>query len=105
MECAPAFDYARARHYVEFRPDTTADPTTDLPPGPNTKQSVPSTTRAIFDSPNAKLTLDLRYVPEAVADDVQRPKVELKELDLTAQGHLGLSVCADMDLAEGQAVW
>ncbi|KIJ55275.1 glycoside hydrolase family 15 protein [Sphaerobolus stellatus SS14] len=105
MECAPAFNYARSAHRLAFRPDTTSDPSNDLPPGPNSKTSIPSTTKALFLSPDAKLNLELRYVPESAADDVPLPKVDFKSLDLRPQGHLGLSACADMELSIGQSVW
>jgi hypothetical protein len=82
-----------------------ADPNLDLPPGPNSAFSQPSINKALFDSPDAKISLDIRYVPVSVSEDVCMPKVALQELDLTSKGHLGLSVCADMKLEEGQIVW
>lgn len=83
----------------------SADPHIDFPPNPNSKTSQPSIKKAVFNSPEAKLSLDLRYVPESVSEDVRLPQVTLKELDLRGQGHLGLSVYADMELEEGQVVW
>jgi len=107
MECAPAFNYARSIHKLEFQLDGSADPATDLPPSPNSNPSIstPSTTKALFLSPDAKLNLELRYVPESLTEDVPRPQVQLKALDLRTKGHLGLSAYADMELEVGQSVW
>jgi hypothetical protein len=103
MECAPAFNYARSPHITEFVPDFSADPTNH---NINLSSSQPIVQeKALFSSPNAKLSLDLRYVPEATAECVTRPEVKLQVLDLKSKGHLGIGVFCDMVLDEGQAVW
>lgn len=88
MECAPAFDYARAKHTTSIIPD-------DSQVGPNQN-------KVLFES--EKLKLDLRYVSESTMEDVPAPTVELKYLDLTGKGHLGPSAYCDLDLHEGQVV-
>lgn len=87
MECAPAFDYARARHETDFVADTSVVPTDQ--------------TKVVFKS--EQLSLDLRYVADG-ADSIQPPAVKLKPLDLSKQGHLGLAACADIDMYDGQVV-
>ncbi|GJJ11328.1 hypothetical protein Clacol_005560 [Clathrus columnatus] len=98
MECAPAFNYARSSHTLSLLPDYSADPTINYVSG-----TLPQ--RAHFSSSEAKLNLDLRVVPDIMGDFATTPDVVLKSFDLRQQGHLGLSVCADMALEEGQAVW
>jgi len=88
MECAPAFDYARAQHTTEIIPDDSHQGGTQ--------------NKVLFKS--GKLNLDLRYLSEHTLDHVDVPTVDLKILDLTPKGHLGLSVYCDLDLSEGQAV-
>lgn len=88
MECAPAFDYARGKHSTEIIPDDS--------------HAGAVQNKVLFKS--EKLKLDLRYVAESTMEDVHEPVVELKYLDLTPKGHLGLSVYCDLDLHEGQVV-
>ncbi|KAG8836036.1 hypothetical protein FRC17_010500 [Serendipita sp. 399] len=88
MECAPAFDYARARHKTELVVDDSI---------PDEAQK-----KVVFTS--SSLTLDLRYVVESVLDGVAVPEIKFESLDLQSQGHLGLSVCAEFELCEGQVV-
>lgn len=87
MECAPAFDYARAPHTTDILPDTSVE---------KTNQS-----KAVFKSD--QLTLDLRYVAEGV-DGIKEPSVQLRPLDLSKRGHLGPAVCSEFELHDGQAV-
>lgn len=96
MECAPAFNYARSSHTLELLPDYSADPTIKAPQPHN---------RAYFSSLEAQTELDLRFVPDILGDFAPLPEVNLKPLDLRKQGHLGISVCSDILLEEGQAVW
>lgn len=103
MECAPAFNYARSPHTTELIPDLSADPTNDNIDPFSSEHTVQE--KAMFSSPDANLSLDLRYVPEATADGVARPMVKLQLFDLSSRGHLGPGVCCDMILEEGQAVW
>ena len=93
MECAPAFDYARATHETSIISDETI-PVAEDGPTPHKK--------AIFKSKD--LTLDLRFVTESTIDSVPCPVSELQELDLSERGHKGLAVYMDLDLEEGQAV-
>ena len=88
VECAPAFNYARSSHTMEIIRD----------------ESIPvkDQSKVLFKS--EALSLDLRYVPESTIEDVPVPEVNLRELDLTEKGHLGLSACVDLALTEGQAV-
>lgn len=88
MECAPAFDYARAKHTMDIIPD-------DSHPGEGQN-------KVLFKSDH--LNLDLRSLGEHTMECVDDPMVDLKILDLTPKGHLGLSACCDLDLEEGQAV-
>ncbi|KAH7104992.1 Six-hairpin glycosidase [Auriculariales sp. MPI-PUGE-AT-0066] len=87
VECAPAFDYARASHTMTFKVDATAP--------------VVGQQTAVFSS--SDLTLDLRYVVQGT-EDVAAPSVELNEFDLRKQGHKGTSVSADFELVAGQSV-
>jgi len=85
MECAPAFDYARAAHETEI--DNKA-------------------MRADFLCPE-HVNLDLRWVvsngshPKA---GLSEPEIELDHLDLSERGHKGLGVTAKFTLEEGQSV-
>lgn len=88
MECAPAFDYARAKHSTEIVADHS--------------HAGASQKKVLFKS--EKLNLDLRYVAENTMDDVEAPVVKLDYLDLMKKGHLGMSAFCDLDLEEGQAV-
>ncbi|KAI5120458.1 hypothetical protein M0805_008505 [Coniferiporia weirii] len=112
VECCPAFDYARAKHHTSIIPDDSIpDSLTSPPNSPTSDSALPAQTKALFHSD--ALTLDLRYVAEVQADDgsgvsqgcaTRPPVVQLRTLDLSAQGHLGEGVCCDLDLEEGQAV-
>ncbi|GJN89075.1 hypothetical protein Rhopal_002049-T1 [Rhodotorula paludigena] len=85
MECAPAFDYARASH------ETSLD---------NKAQ------RADFKCPQ-HLDLDLRWVVsngEHGPEEQPEPVVEMDYLDLSERGHKGLGVTAKFTLKEGQSV-
>ena len=88
MECAPAFDYARANHVTEIVPDDS--------------HSGGAQNKALFKSDH--LNLDLRYLSENTMECINPPSVDLKILDLMPKGHLGLSAYCDLDLQEGQAV-
>ena len=88
MECAPAFDYARAKHTTDIIPD-------DSHQGAHQK-------KVLFKSDN--INLDLRYLCENTMDHGSNPTVHLNILDLTPKGHLGLSAYCDLDLEEGQVV-
>ncbi|SJL17651.1 related to glycosyl hydrolase, family 15 [Armillaria ostoyae] len=88
MQCAPAFDYARAEHTTTIHDDpSSADPQR----------------KATFVSKDC--ALDLRYVVDSTMDNVACPSVELHPLDLSDKGHKGLGVYADLSLDEGQCVW
>ncbi|GAA5870821.1 hypothetical protein JCM1840_006813 [Sporobolomyces johnsonii] len=84
MECAPAFDYARAAH------ETTLD-------NPNST--------AAFSCPE-HLNLDLRWVINLGEhpDGQTPPSVEMDYLDLSERGHKGLGVTCKFTLYEGQSV-
>ncbi|KAG8928633.1 hypothetical protein FRC02_006645 [Tulasnella sp. 418] len=99
VEIAPAFDYGRAAHKMEFVHDDSTSPLEK----PQKK--------VVFTSKD--LTLDLRYVcdtsSERQATDAQGnllpyPSLEFKELDLRSQGHQGLSAYAEFSLSEGHAI-
>lgn len=104
MECAPAFNYARSPHTTEILPDFSADLTNGNTRDLSSSQP-PEQEKALFSSPDANLSLDLRYVCAATAEGVTLPKVDLRILDLSGKGHLGPAVSCDMILEEGQAVW
>jgi hypothetical protein len=89
VECAPAFNYARNPHVTSIVDDDS------IPFGIRQK-------KALFES--ADLTLDLRYIPEKLSDDIEMPVVHFTTLDLSAKGHKGLAVQAFIHLVEGQAV-
>lgn len=97
LECAPAFNYARSPHKTEIVQDGSIAQTVD-------EASATVHMKALFQSTEAKLNLDLRYVPESSLDNVPEPKIELELLDLTKKGHLGPSVSCEFELREGQAV-
>jgi GH15 family glucan-1,4-alpha-glucosidase len=88
VECAPAFDYARAKHTTEIVSDDS------YPGGGQAK--------AFFKSDQLKV--DLRYVGESTMECVDDPLVELKLLDLSQKGHLGPAAYCDLELVEGQVV-
>ncbi|KAK0222284.1 glycoside hydrolase family 15 protein [Armillaria fumosa] len=88
MECAPAFDYARAEHTTTIHDDPSST-------NPQNKVTFVSKDCA----------LDLRYVVDSTMDNVACPSVELRLLDLSKKGHKGLGVHADLSLDEGQCVW
>lgn len=94
VECAPAFHYALDEHRTSLVPDDT------IPA--NGENSSDRQKKALFESND--LSLDLRFIAESVVDGVPSPSVHLHTLDLTPQGHKGLSVCVDLDLTEGQVV-
>ncbi|KZT69354.1 glycoside hydrolase family 15 protein [Daedalea quercina L-15889] len=98
MECAPAFDYARAPHTTSFPPDTSI-PTLSSP-----APSRPGHTKALFECPRAGLALDLRLVAESALENVAAPAIALGPLDLRARGHQGPGACAAFVLGEGQVV-
>lgn len=88
MECAPAFDYARAEH------------TTTIGSDPNRSSDLQNT--VMFTS--AAVKLDLRYVTDTTMTDVSEPSLSYGELDLRKKGHKGMSVYSEFELAEGQVV-
>ena len=94
VECAPAFNYALAEHRTLLVPDDSIPATGEDAP---VKQK-----KAVFESDD--LSLDLRFVAESVIDGVSSPSVEFQTFDLRPCGHKGISVCADLDLVEGQVV-
>ena len=100
VECAPAFNYARSPHTTSLEPDTSvAAPAPEPPTSP-----VSPHLKAVFDSPDARLRLDLRYVAEYTLDDVGNPDVKLEYLDLGSKGHKGRGVWTEILLREGQVV-
>ena len=101
MECAPAFNYGRSPHKTEIIIDSSIpspNPCEYASPSANTHM------KALFTSPEASLDLDLRYVPDSSLENVPEPDIKLEILDLQSKGHLGLSVCCQFELVEGQAV-
>ncbi|OBZ71553.1 Uncharacterized protein C4H3.03c [Grifola frondosa] len=97
VECAPAFNYARSSHTTQLIPDTSV-------PAPFQPSACSPHMKALFVSPEAGLSLDLRYIAESALENIAEPAVELQLLDLTNKGHLGMSVFCDLELKEGQAV-
>ncbi|KAH9060861.1 glycoside hydrolase family 15 protein [Lactarius vividus] len=91
VECAPAFNYALAKHHTSLVSDGS------IPAVGGAAQK-----KALFESDD--LSLDLRFIAESVIDGVPSPSVEFQTLDLRSRGHKGLSVSADLDLVEGQVV-
>ncbi|BGP15947.1 hypothetical protein JCM10213v2_003939 [Rhodosporidiobolus nylandii] len=85
VECAPAFDYARASHDTKI----------------NNGQSTASFTGS------GHVDLDLRWVvsngPQPF-DGQKEPIVDMDYLDLSERGHKGLGVTAKFTLQEGQSV-
>ncbi|GAA5970813.1 hypothetical protein JCM11641_004464 [Rhodosporidiobolus odoratus] len=85
LECAPAFDYARAGHE------------TQIDNGSN---------KATFTCPE-HLNLDLRWVVdngEHPKEGQEPPVIDMDYLDLSERGHKGLGVTAKFTLHEGQSV-
>lgn len=99
MECAPAFDYARAAHETTFPVDNSIPAIFAAD-----KPAEQTHRKALFTSQAAALALDLRFVAESTLENVAAPEVCLGELDLSAAGHKGLGACADIALKEGQVV-
>ncbi len=99
VECAPAFNYARSPHTTSIEVDTSV-----ASPEPSNTSPVSPHLRAVFDSPDAKLKLDLRYTAEFTLDDVGDPEVKLNYLDLDDKGHKGRGVWTEILLREGQVV-
>ncbi|KAG2127043.1 glycoside hydrolase family 15 protein [Suillus cothurnatus] len=109
VECAPAFNYARDPHATQIVPDDT------IPLQFSKQNKVVFTSRpaaspylASGASPqstsHSPLTLDLRFLPESLLDNVPLPEVSLETLNLSAKGHLGLAAQAEFTLVEGQRV-
>ncbi|PIL34777.1 hypothetical protein GSI_02564 [Ganoderma sinense ZZ0214-1] len=102
VECAPAFNYARSPHTTTLETDTSV--ALAAPSSPSSPSSAPPHLKAVFDSPDAGLKLDLRYVSEYTLDDVGEPGVQLHYLDLEEKGHKGQGVWTEILLKEGQVV-
>ncbi|KAG2038837.1 glycoside hydrolase family 15 protein [Suillus americanus] len=109
VECAPAFNYARDPHATQIVPDDT------IPLQFSKQNKVVFTSRpaaspylASGASPqntsHNPLTLDLRFLPESLLDNVPVPEVSLETLNLSAKGHLGLAAQTELTLVEGQRV-
>lgn len=84
MECAPAFDYARAGHETKLKSDTWAE----------------------FTCPE-HIDLDLRCIPTSTAyakKHTTPPEITFDTLDLSERGHKGLGVTASFTLREGQSL-
>ncbi|KAJ3985820.1 glycoside hydrolase family 15 protein [Lentinula detonsa] len=88
MQCAPAFNYARSSHTTTIEEDSSS--------------FISQQQKAVFVSD--ALTLDLRYVTDSLLDNVHAPEVKFQFLDLSAKGHKGPAVSAEMTLHEGQVV-
>ncbi|KAJ3799957.1 glycoside hydrolase family 15 protein [Lentinula aff. detonsa] len=88
MQCAPAFNYARSSHTTTIEEDSSS--------------FISQQQKAVFVSD--ALTLDLRYVTDSLLDNVHPPEVQFQFLDLSAKGHKGPAVSAEMTLHEGQVV-
>ena len=108
MECCPAFNYAMSKHETSIIPDDSildaSLASSPKSPGSPTSADQPMSSpqlKAVFQSDG--LSLDLRYVSECQGDVAAAP-VELELLDLSERGHLGLGVCSDLNLVEGQVV-
>ncbi|KAI0671268.1 glycoside hydrolase family 15 protein [Trametes maxima] len=97
VECAPAFNYARSAHTTDLVLDTSV--ALALSPASRHPHN-----KALFQSPDAKLDLDLRYVTESNLENVSEPEVQLNLLDLSAKGHKGPGVWTELELKEGQVV-
>ncbi|KAI0321665.1 glycoside hydrolase family 15 protein [Amylostereum chailletii] len=92
VECAPAFDYARATHDTILVADDSISP----------KNGRSEQKKAVFKS--EALTLDLRFVADSTIDHIAPPSTELHLLDLSTDGHKGPAVCMDLELVEGQTI-
>ncbi|KAJ3853653.1 glycoside hydrolase family 15 protein, partial [Lentinula lateritia] len=88
VQCAPAFDYARSSHTTTIIEDNSS--------------SVSQQQKAVFVSD--ALTLDLRCVTDSLLENVRPPEINFQLLDLSAKGHKGPAVSAEMTLYEGQVV-
>ncbi|OSC98195.1 glycoside hydrolase family 15 protein [Trametes coccinea BRFM310] len=97
VECAPAFNYARSAHTTEILVDTSV--AVSWSPDPRDPHH-----KALFSSPEANLTMDLRYVAESTLDNVPEPEVKLDLLDLSEKGHKGPGAWTQLELKEGQIV-
>ncbi|KAH9919187.1 glycoside hydrolase family 15 protein [Epithele typhae] len=97
VECAPAFNYARSSHTTEIFIDPSV--ASSSPTSPRSGHQ-----KALFSSPEANLTLDLRWVGESALENVDVPMLELSPLDLDSKGHKGKGVYTEVVLREGQAV-
>ncbi|KAI0642834.1 glycoside hydrolase family 15 protein [Trametes meyenii] len=97
VECAPAFNYARSAHTTDLVLDTSV--ALALSPASRHPHN-----KAFFQSPDAGLDLDLRYVTESSLENVPEPEVQLNLLDLSAKGHKGPGVWTELELKEGQVV-
>ena len=102
MECAPAFDYARAKHMT-----TLIAPTTSID-SPNCVHLASSNPVAHFEC-DSHINMDLRFITSASdstsgSDKMHHPKIEMDYLDLSSRGHLGLGVTSDFLLKEGESV-
>ncbi|GAA6062500.1 hypothetical protein JCM10212_006349 [Sporobolomyces blumeae] len=85
IECAPAFDYARASHETKIDNENAV---------------------ATFTCPE-HLDLDLRWVVDLGDHPIhgqKAPKVEVDYLDLSERGHKGLGVTCTVTLEEGQSL-
>ena len=102
MECAPAFDYARAKHVTTLSPPTSADAAHCI-------HLASSNPVAVFEC-DSHINMDLRFVtsPSTAAPGVDgkmsHPKIEMDYLDLSARGFQGLGVTSDFALKEGESV-
>ncbi|KAG1884041.1 glycoside hydrolase family 15 protein, partial [Suillus subluteus] len=109
VECAPAFNYARDPHATQIVPDDT------IPLQFSKQNKVVFTSRPAAspylasgassqNTSHDPLTLDLRFLPESLLDNVPVPEVSLETLNLSAKGHLGLAAQTELTLVEGQRV-
>ncbi|KAG2130783.1 glycoside hydrolase family 15 protein [Suillus bovinus] len=109
VECAPAFNYARDPHATQIVPDDT------IPLQFSKQNKVVFTSRPAAspylekgagaqNTAHSPLTLDLRFLPESLLENVPVPEVSLKTLNLSAKGHLGLAAQTELTLVEGQRV-
>ena len=103
MECAPAFDYARAKHLT-----TLTAPTTSID-SPNCIHLASSNPIAVFEC-DSHINMDLRFITSASdsapgdGKEKHHPKIEMDYLDLSSRGHKGLGVTSDFVLKEGESV-
>lgn len=107
VECAPAFNYARDPHATQIVPDDTIPLSKQnkvvFTSRPAASQYLPKGASPQNTS-HSPLTLDLRFLPESLLENVPVPEVPLETLDLSAKGHLGLAAQAELTLVEGQRV-